>query len=226
MPPAVAVTIAVPSARALTRPFSLILNTSASSHAHTTLRSVAFSGSTVAVSCISSLGSMVSGPAGVICTSLTATSARSTITTHSAVMSPAKAVIVASPAAIAVTRPVSLTVAIVLSELDHVTSLFVAFSGATVAVSCNSSPSVIVIGPSGVISTDVTSIISRATVSLQVAVSLPIEAVMIATPSSIAFTRPVASTIAISRSSLDHITLLFVAFSGDMVAVSCNSSPG
>ena len=63
---------------------------------------------------------------------------------HSALLSPAVAVIVASPAATPVTTP-SVTVATASLLLVHVTVLSVAFSGNTVAVSVSLSPTVIVV---------------------------------------------------------------------------------
>ena len=65
-----------------------------------------------------------------------------TVTVHVAVLLPSSVVtvIVAVPAAIAVTIPLSLTVATLGSLLLHVTALFVASEGVTVAVSCTVSP--------------------------------------------------------------------------------------
>ena len=54
-------------------------------------------------------------------------------------------VIIAVPAAIALTKPVLLTVAAAVLLLLHVTVLFVALAGNTVAVSCSVLPAVIVL---------------------------------------------------------------------------------
>ena len=67
-----------------------------------------------------------------------------TLTVHSAVYFPSLVVtvIVTVPAFLAVTLPFSSTVAIVLSLLDHVTPLFVASLGLTVAVNLELPPTV------------------------------------------------------------------------------------
>ena len=61
-----------------------------------------------------------------------------TVMVHVAVLLPSSVVtvMVAVPAPIAVTKPSSVTVAILLLELDHVTAWLSAFDGATVAVNC------------------------------------------------------------------------------------------
>ena len=66
---------------------------------------------------------------------MVAESASHTVTLQVAVLSPAFAVIVASPSATAVTLPVASTVATAGLSLVQVTVLSVALSGATVAFS-------------------------------------------------------------------------------------------
>ena len=99
-------------------------------------------------------------------------------------MSPSSvvALIVTFPSAIAVTLPVASTDAILLSLELHATTLFVAFSGATVASSTKSSPTTIVVTV-GLIDTPVTLTILSTTVTLQVAVFLPVSAVAVTTAS-------------------------------------------
>ena len=134
--------------------------------------------------------------------------------------SPLEAVIVAVPAATAVTTPVSLTVALVSSEEVQVTVGSVAFSGRTVAVRVNTSPSIMV-WDSGVTVMEVTGKTSAATVTAQVAVKLPsvVVTVMVAVPTATAVTLPSASTVATVSSSEVQVTLLSVASSGRTVAV-------
>ena len=110
-----------------------------------------------------------------------------------------------------------------LSELLHVTVLFVALSGFTVAVSVSDSPSV---RASSVLSssTEVTATAFFLTVMAQVAVFPPAFAVMTALPSFSAVTFPF-STVATALSELLHVTVLSVALSGFTVALNESVPP-
>ena len=148
-----------------------------------------------------------------------------TVTLHVAVNLPStvSTVIVAVPALRAVTLPFS-TFATVASLDFHVTSLFVAFEGATVAVSVKFSPSVsdFVVSLSV---TPVTLITFDLTVTSQLADFVPAVAVIVALPAATAVTLPFWSTVA-TLSLLDfHVTALSVASEGDTVAVSVKFSP-
>lgn len=134
------------------------------------------------------------------------------------------AVIVADPTDTAVTRPVLLTVA-VGPLLVHVIALFVAFDGDSVATSCFCAPTVKL---TDVVSREmpVTGILIADTVTEAVAENPPsaVRAVIVAEPAAIAVTSPVLLTVA-DADELVHITALFVAFAGVMVAMSCCVSP-
>ena len=134
---------------------------------------------------------------------------------------------IAVPAATAVTRPFASTVAIASSLLDQVTVGLLAFSGATVAVSCRVSPIV----TSAVVSFSVTEVASTTaglTVTAQAAVRLLpslVVAVIVAVPGATAVTRPFASTVATPSLLLVQVTVWSVASSGNTVAASCRVSP-
>ena len=146
-----------------------------------------------------------------------------TVTVQVAVLLPCfvVAVIVASPAPIAVTVPSEETVATVSSLEDHVTVLSVALSGETVAVNTavwSFSKVNEVLSKETLVTATVS--VSFVTVTVQVAVLLPsfVVTVMVALPSLTALTVPVEETVAIVSSLEDHVTVLSVAFSGVMVA--------
>ena len=122
----------------------------------------------------------------------------------------------AVPSLTAVTLPPSTAATSGLS-LVHVTSLFVAPSGLTVAVRVALFPAFSSrLFLSSVTLSTATS--AFATVTVQVAVLSPAFAVMVAVPSAFAVTVP-PSTVAISGLSLVHVTVLSVALSGFTVAV-------
>ena len=136
-------------------------------------------------------------------------------------------VMVAVPGPTAVTTPLASTVATLLSEEDHSTSRFVAFSGVTVAVSAAFSP-----GSRSSLSlsmvTPVTATVPALTVTEAVAVFPPslVLAVMVALPAPAAVILPVWSTVATEVLEDDHSTVLSVALSGWTMAVSWKVSPG
>ena len=139
----VAVMVAVPAAMAVTKPEELTLATFVSLDVHVTFLSVASAGETVAVSW--KVPPAVSDSALELSeTPVTETVAVWTVMVQVAVLLPSTevAVIVAVPAAMAVTKPDELTLATDVLLLVHVTFLLVAFVGATVAVSWNVPPSV------------------------------------------------------------------------------------
>ena len=221
--PAFAVTIAVPWATAVTLPFASTVATDELLEDQVTVLFVALSGFTVAVSVrVSPVFRIVEVMSNV--TDSTAMTFFLTVTEQVAVLSPALAVMVAVPSATAVTLPFASTVATeVLSEL-HVTVLFVALSGFTVAVRVAVSPSV---SSSEDLSkvTDSTATVFFLTVTEQVAVLSPAFAVMVAVPSATADTLPLASTEATDALLDDQETVLFVALSGFTVAASVTDSP-
>ena len=128
---------------AVTTPVPITFATLESELVHVTLRSVALSGLTVAVSCTlapdfrESLPLLTPSPE--IDTEDTGTGLSATVTTTEAVLPPAVAVIVAVPAFTAVTLP-SDTLATELFELVQEIVLSVALDGFTVAVSCTLAP--------------------------------------------------------------------------------------
>jgi hypothetical protein len=137
-------------------------------------------------------------------------------------------VMVAMPGAMPVTRPELLTVAMALSLLVQVTLLSVAFEGRTVAVSWTEPFTAIDDGTGWSMLT----LVGRAsvTVTAHVAVLLPsaVVAVIVAVPFDTALTvteSPVPLTVAMALSLLVHVTFLFVAFDGWIVAVSVSLSP-
>ena len=143
LPPSAVVTVmvAVPGATAVTLPFSSTVAIFPSLVVHFTALLAALLGATVAV--------RVSLPpavrAKVFLFSVTpVTGMPETVTLQLAVLPPSSvvAVMVAVPAATAVTLPFSSTVAIFWSLVVHFTALLVAFSGATVAVRVSVLPTV------------------------------------------------------------------------------------
>ena len=107
------------------------------------------------------------------------------------------------------------------SDDDHVIVLFVAFSGVIVAVKLTDSPAerVTEVWLSVM---EVTSI--GFTVTEHSALTFPICAVIVALPTATAVTLPL-ETVATPESDDDHVMVLFVAFSGVIVAVKLIDSP-
>ena len=133
---------------------------------------------------------------------------------------PICAVIVALPTATAVTLPLE-TVATLVFDEDQVMVLFVAFSGVIVAVKLTDSPAERV--------TDVwLSVMEDTSIGLTVtehsALTLPICAVIVALPTATAVTLPL-ETVATLVFDEDQVMVLFVAFSGVIVAVRLTDSP-
>ena len=133
-------------------------------------------------------------------------------------------VIVAVPAAFAVTKPEDETVATDVLLEDHVTDLSVALDGVTVADNVWVSPTVIV-RLVWLRLTPVTAI--GFTVTEQVAVFFPssVVAVMTTVPTFTADTFPFESTVATLELELDQVTFLLVAFEGVTVAVNLSVPP-
>ena len=135
-------------------------------------------------------------------------------------------VIVALPAALAVTTPEAETVATSVLLDDQVTSLFVAFSGVTVAVSVAVSPSVRV---NEVLSrlTPVTETVFALTVTTQSAVLPPSSVVtrMVASPAATAVTVPFSSTVATAVFKDFHVTVFTDAVEGERTANNSFVSP-
>ena len=134
------------------------------------------------------------------------------------------AVIVAVPAAFAVTNPLVDTVATLVLELVHVTVLLVALDGVIVAVNCD-------VFPTSKLSLvlfkliPVTSTVFDDTFTVQVAVFPPAVAVIVVVPTPTATTAPLLSTVAIFDELLVHVIVLFVALDGVTVACSVALSP-
>ena len=132
-------------------------------------------------------------------------------------------VIVAVPAALAVTIPEEDTVATEVLFEDHVTDLFVASEGSTVAIRVSESPSVIV---REVLfkETEVTGLL---TVTAHDAVFDPsfVFTVIVAVPAAFAVTKPSEETKATEVLLDDQVTDLSVASEGSTVAVRVSVSP-
>lgn len=150
-----------------------------------------------------------------------------TVMTHVALKllpSAVVAVIVALPVAIAVTRPVDDTVAILLSLEDHTTDLSVALDGETVAVSWTVWSKYNV---ADVLLSEI-DVANRFTVTLQVALRLvpsDVFAVITALPVDFAVTKPVEDTVATLVLLEVHVTAGLDVVLGRTVAVSCKVLP-
>ena len=161
-------------------------------------------------------------------TPVTETVAALTVTEQVAVLPPSFVVteIVAVPAFFAVTTPLEETVATVVLFEDHVTFLFDAFEGATVATSVSVSPSVKV---NVVLSrvTPVTATSGALTVTVQVAFLPPsfVVTVIVAEPAFFAVMTPVEDTVATVVLFDDQVTDLSVASDGETVATRVWVSP-
>ena len=135
-------------------------------------------------------------------------------------------VIVADPAAFAVTTPEEETVATDVLLEDQVTDLSVAFDGDTVAVNAWVSPTVIV---SDVLFKliPVTGTVAAFTVTEHVAVLKPsfVVTVIVVVPTALAVTTPEDDTVATDALLEDQVTDLSVAFDGVTVAVNAWVSP-
>ena len=217
--PALAVIVTLPTLIALTTPLLSTVAIVASDVDHVTVLSVALSGETVAVKVIlsPSNNSIV-----VLSRTIPLTGTGLTVTSHVAVLSPALAVIVTLPTLIAFTTPLLSTVAMLASDVDHVTVLSVALLGSTVAVKVIVSPSS---SSTEVLSRTIPLTGTGITVTSHVAVLSPALAEIVTLPTLIAFTTPLLSTVAMLASDVDHATVLSVALLGSMVAFKVVVSP-
>ena len=155
-------------------------------------------------------------------TPVTDTIGLDTVTEHVAFFPPSSvvAVIIAEPAALAVTTPDVETVATdVLLEVQ-VTDLLVALAGVTVAVRVWVSPTVMD-RDELLRLTPVTETIGLDTVTEQVAFLPPslVVTLIVAVPAALAVTRPDAETVATEALLEDQVTDLSVALEGVTVAV-------
>ena len=159
-------------------------------------------------------------------TPVTATVGVFTVTVQLAVLLPSAVftIIVAVPAAFPVTTPFD-TVATFVFVLLHVTFLFVALLGVTVAVRVSLFPTSIVVDVLFRF-TPVTATIGVFTVTVQLAVLLPsaVFTVIVAVPAAFPVTTPF-DTSATFVFVLLHVTFLFVALLGVTVAVSVSLFP-
>jgi len=171
----VTVTAAVPDATAVTRPVAFTVAIVVSLDAHVTALLEALAGTTAAVSCCVAPTATLA-EAGVTVTPVTEIAIPVTVIALVAVNEPSAVVtvIVASPGATAVTRPVALTVAIAVLLDAHVTALLEASAGIVAAVSCCVAPTA-TLAVGGDTVTPVTGI--GATVSTIVTVSMKNSAV-------------------------------------------------
>jgi hypothetical protein len=125
--------------------------------------------------------------------------------------------------AMAVTRPSLVTMATVVFEDVHVTVLFVALLGYTTTVSGLVSPSVSVMDDTLRVM-EVTSTTLSCTVTVHVALMLPILAVIVALPFDLAVITPL-DTVATDVFEDVHDTVLSVASVGLTVAVNVKVCP-
>ena len=156
---------------------------------------------------------------------VTPVTATVTVTVQVAVLFPSTVltVMVAEPPPTAVTLPLASTVATEVLELVHVTFLFVASLGVIVAVSVCVDPFV----KDMLVLFRLTPVTGTDTVTVQVAVLFPsaVFTVMVAEPPPTAVTLPLASTVATEVLELVHVTFLFVASLGVIVAVNVCVDP-
>ena len=220
----VAAIVASPTATAVTLPLASTVATASLDDVHVTDLLVAFSGNTVATRVRVSVALRL---AVVLFKVTDSASVLATVILQVADLlepSVVVAVIVASPTAIAVTLPLASTVAIASFDDVHVTDLFVAVSGSTVAVS--------VVVPLTLSDASVTlrvidSALVATTVTLQEAERLEpseVVAVIVASPTATAVTLPLASTVATASFDDFQVTDLLVVVAGATVALRVNVS--
>ena len=139
------------------------------------------------------------------------------------------ALITAVPSFIPVTSPVDVTVTTLLWFCTfQITSLFVAFAGATVAVNCSLCPAsrIIVVLFRLIPVTGITAGFTVTVHSTYLLESAALVALITAVPSFIPVTSPVDVTVTtLLWFCTFQITSLFVAFAGVMAAVSCSLCP-
>ena len=228
-PPSFVVTVivAVPAALAVTTPDVETVATDVLLDDHVTDLSVAFNGDKVATNvCVSPTVRDIDDVFKL--TPVTEIGFSVTIMEHVAVLFPSfvLTVMIADPAALAVTKPEEETVATVVLLEDHVTDLSVALDGVTVAVRACVSPSVmdkLVL----LRLTPVTETVFSVTVTAHVAVLFPsfVLTVIVAEPAALAVTKPEEETVATEVLLEDQVTDLSVALDGVTVAVSVCVSP-
>lgn len=223
----VQVIVADPAALAVTVPSDPTVATDVLLEVHVTLVLVALLGETVGVRRYVS-PAVNDNDVGETETPVTATVAFVTVTVQVAVLPPSsvRTVIVAEPAAFAVTTPLDETVATVVLLDDHVTALLVALDGDTVAVRVPVVPAIkdiLVLFRE----TPVTGTVPALTVTEHVAVLPPSDVVhvIVADPADLAVTVPSEETVATEVLLDDHVTALLVALLGETVGVSSYVSP-
>ena len=220
----VTVTVALPSATAVTKPLASTNAIEVLLDTQVTLLSAASAGSTVSVKSEAAPSSSAK-EAGAIETLATGTGL--TVTAHSSVWPPSVVVTVtvALPSATAVTKPSASTVAIEVLLDAQVTLLIEAPAGSTVSdkseVAPGSNTKV-----AGVTETLVTAV-AALTVTAQSAVYEPsvVVTVTVALPSATAVTKPLASIVAIEVLFDNQVTLLSVASTGSTVSVKSEVVP-
>jgi len=221
----VTVIVAVPTFTAVTLPFESTVAISVLLLFQVTALFVASAGETVATSvavCLVSSLSVVSDKETEV--TRTFTGPPVTVTSQNAVLLPSTVVtvMVAVPASIAATIPDALTIATASLLLLHVTLLFVALAGITVAVNAAVFPftNAIVLGDSVTPVTGTVVLPPPVTVTAQVAVLPPsaVVAVIVAEPAPTPVTTPDALTTATALLLLVQDTVLFVALAGSTVA--------
>ena len=217
---------AVPALTALTLPSASTVATEGSLDFQLTALYVASEGVIVALSCLVPPSSRTTTPSFRL-TPVTDIVAALTVTLQVASFPPSAVVTVISavPALTALTLPSASTVATEGSLDFQLTALYVASEGVIVALSCLVPPSSRTTTPSFRL-TPVTDIVAALTVTLQLA-SLPPSAftVIVASPGDTAVTFPLWSTVATAVLLLSHVTLLFVAVEGSIVAVRVSVLP-
>jgi hypothetical protein len=229
----VTVMVALPATFPVTTPLELTVATVVLLLAHVTALFVAFVGATVAVSVPvdpTLTGRLVLFRFTLV-TEIDVFGTGLTVTWHVAVFPPSAVftVIVALPTAFPVTTPLELTVATAVLLLVHVTVLFVAFVGITVAVSVSVAPTLsdkpVLFRFTPVTGTDIEA--PGITVTLHVAILPPsaVFTVIVALPMVFPVTTPLELTVATAVLLLVHVTVLFVVFVGITVAVSVSVTP-
>jgi len=144
-----------------------------------------------------------------------------TVTLQAAVLLPSAVftVMVAVPAATALTSPPADTVATEVLLLLHVTFWFVAVEGAMVAIRSSASPTVRFVDVLfSVTPVTATEVVTTLTVQLAVLPPSTVLTVMVAVPAATAVTAPPADTVATELLLLLHVTFLFAALVGSILA--------
>src|SRR2546429_39054 len=228
-PSLVAVIVAEPAAFAVTNPLPLTLATPLLPLAHVTTRpdkALPLAALRVAVSC-TVCPTCMPAEAGVTATEATETGV--TLTDDVPLCPSLVAVMVADPVATAVTTPLPLTRAIVVSLLDHVTACpdkTLPLASLIVAVSC-------AVCPTDTVADDDVTVTEATGAFVTVTAAVPLwpslAAVIVAEPAATPLTRPVLLTVAAAVLLLDQVTVLPVSTfpaESNVVAVSWRVCPG